>query len=33
MHLTPRKRIEVFADTQIVALRDDQANITAHMYV
>lgn len=32
MHLTPKKRIEVFTDTKVVVLRDDVHNQTIHMY-
>ena len=31
MHLTPKKRIEVFSDTNIVVLRDDLRNQSIHM--
>lgn len=31
MHLTPKKRIEVFSDTKVVVLRDDIMNQSVHM--
>jgi hypothetical protein len=31
MHLNPKKRIEVFADTKVVVLRDDVMNQLVHM--
>ena len=32
MHLTPKKRIEVYPDTKVVVLRDDVNNQVVHMY-
>jgi hypothetical protein len=31
MHLTPKKRIEVYPDTKVVVLRDNQKNQLVHM--
>jgi hypothetical protein len=31
MHLTPKKRIEVYADTKVVVLRDNQRDQLVHM--
>lgn len=31
MHLTPKKRIEVFPDTKVVVLRDNLRNQLVHM--